>query len=150
MRKLILLCVLLFTSVFSFAQFDVGEPVQWQASIVEVEPGVFEVQVVAKIEKDWHTYGLGPYDGGPNPTLLTVSGEGVELIGEPYVKQGGRRVMDKTFGMEIDLIEESSDSLTALEFKWGNKKPAIPTVFQKAYPHAEYHVVNKDNYLEFI
>ncbi len=107
MRKLILLCVLLFTSVFSFAQFDVGEPVQWQASIVEVEPGVFEVQVVAKIEKDWHTYGLGPYDGGPNPTLLTVSGEGVELIGEPYVKQGGKRVMDKTFGMEIDLIEDS-------------------------------------------
>ncbi len=107
MRKFILLCVLLFTSVFSFAQFDVGEPVQWQASIVEVEPGVFEVQVVAKIEKDWHTYGIGPYDGGPNPTLLTISGEGVELIGEPYVKQGGRRVMDKTFGMEIDLIEDS-------------------------------------------
>ncbi len=57
------------------------------------------------------------------------------------------RTYDK---QEIDLIEESSDSLTALEFKWGNKKPAIPTVFQKAYPHAEYHVVNKDNYLEFI
>jgi Predicted ATPase (AAA+ superfamily) len=33
------------------------------------------------------------------------------------------RTYDK---QEIDLIEESADSLTALEFKWGNKMPAAP------------------------
>lgn len=57
------------------------------------------------------------------------------------------RTYDK---QEIDLIEESSEHLTALEFKWGNKTPSVPKVFQEAYPHAEYHVVNRDNYLEFI
>ena len=47
-------------------------------------------------------------------------------------------------------IEENTDNLTALEFKWGNKMPNAPKVFQEAYPHAEFHVVNRDNYLEFV
>lgn len=50
----------------------------------------------------------------------------------------------------IDLIEESAKSLTALEFKWGNKMPNVPKVFQEAYPHAEFHVVNRENYWEFV
>lgn len=57
------------------------------------------------------------------------------------------RTYDK---QEIDLIEESSTHLMALEFKWGNKNPLIPKAFQDAYPHAEYHVINRDNYLDFI
>lgn len=52
---------------------------------------------------------------------------------------------------EIDLVEERADHLTALEFKWGNNKlPTIPKAFHDAYPHADFHVVNRDNYLEFI
>lgn len=57
------------------------------------------------------------------------------------------RTYDK---QEIDLIEESADSLTALEFKWGNKMPSVPKVFQEAYPNAKFHVVNRENYLDFV
>jgi predicted AAA+ superfamily ATPase len=51
---------------------------------------------------------------------------------------------------EIDLIEENSDFLTALEFKWGNKKPDIPGIFKETYPKATFDVVNRDNYLNYI
>ncbi len=51
---------------------------------------------------------------------------------------------------EIDLIEESSDELTALEFKWGKKMPKMPKAFREAYPQATFHVVNTENYMEFI
>ena len=57
------------------------------------------------------------------------------------------RTYDK---QEIDLIEESADNLTALEFKWGNRTPSVPKAFQEAYPHAEFHVVSRENYLDFI
>ena len=57
------------------------------------------------------------------------------------------RTYDK---QEIDLIEESAESLTALEFKWGDKMPNAPKVFQEAYPHAEFHVVNRENYLKYL
>lgn len=51
---------------------------------------------------------------------------------------------------EIDLVEEVSGELTALEFKWGDKNPLPPKAFQEAYPHASFRVVNRENYLSFI
>ena len=51
---------------------------------------------------------------------------------------------------KVDLIEESPQALTAIEFKWGYKSPNVPKAFQDAYPNADYHVVNRANYLDFI
>lgn len=51
---------------------------------------------------------------------------------------------------EIDLIEETADSLCALEFKWGKKSPAAPKIFMETYPNTVYSVVNRNNYEDFI
>ncbi len=51
---------------------------------------------------------------------------------------------------EIDLIEESSDSITALEFKWSEKRAKVPQAFKVAYPNTLFKFVNRDNYLEYI
>jgi predicted AAA+ superfamily ATPase len=51
---------------------------------------------------------------------------------------------------EIDLIEESSDSLSALEFKWGDKKANMPGIFKETYPNATFDAVNRDNYLNYV
>lgn len=78
------------------------------------------------------------------------------LIGE-RIKANYNEGLNKEFyfwrtydRQEIDLIEDGSDSLTALEFKWGNKKPNVPSVFKEAYPNATFNVISKDNYLSFI
>lgn len=57
------------------------------------------------------------------------------------------RTYDK---QEIDLIEDNSTKIAAFEFKWGKKMPAVPRSFQETYPDAEFNVINKDNYLNFI
>lgn len=52
---------------------------------------------------------------------------------------------------ELDWLEEKGDNLEGFEFKWNeNKKVKIPTAFAKAYPEADFTVVNKSNYLDFI
>ena len=51
---------------------------------------------------------------------------------------------------EIDLVEESGDTLTALEFKWGQKSPLVPKIFRETYPGSAFHVVNRENYLDFV
>lgn len=78
------------------------------------------------------------------------------LISE-RVKQNLNERLNKEFyfwrtydGQEIDLIEETSDSLTALEFKWGDKTPVVPKAFGIAYPEASFSVVNRDNYLRYL
>jgi predicted AAA+ superfamily ATPase len=79
------------------------------------------------------------------------------IIGE-RIKSNHNELLNKEFyfwrtydRQEIDLVEERADSLTGLEFKWGNSKtPTAPKAFREAYPHAEYHVINRENYLDFI
>ncbi|MCL1937861.1 MAG: ATP-binding protein [Candidatus Azobacteroides sp.] len=57
------------------------------------------------------------------------------------------RTYDK---QEVDLVEESSNPLFALQFNWGNKSSIMPKSFNEIYPHVEYKVVNRDNYLDYI
>jgi len=51
---------------------------------------------------------------------------------------------------EIDLIEEKEGKLFAYEFKWKEDKTKIPKFFAENYPDAEYFVVNRDNYYQFL
>ncbi|MBR3303378.1 MAG: thiol:disulfide interchange protein, partial [Bacteroidales bacterium] len=90
-----------------FAQFDLEQPVKWSPKVVHLEGNEYEIQIIAKIAPDWHTYDLGPYKDGPNPTIMTLSlPAGVIAVGEPYVKVGGKKEFDSTFGMEIGHIED--------------------------------------------
>ena len=51
---------------------------------------------------------------------------------------------------EVDYIEESNNSLTAFEFKWGKSRPVIPKEFIDTYGVVDYNVINGDNYLDFV
>lgn len=52
---------------------------------------------------------------------------------------------------EVDYIEEVDGSLTAFELKWNSKKKArFPKTFLEAYSIAGTHVVNPDNYYDFL
>lgn len=52
---------------------------------------------------------------------------------------------------ELDWLEVKAEQLTGFEFKWNsNKKSKIPTAFAKAYPEADFEVIDPANYLDFI
>lgn len=52
---------------------------------------------------------------------------------------------------ELDWLEEIGENLEGFEFKWNeNKKVKIPLAFSKAYPDANFSVISKNNYLDFI
>lgn len=51
---------------------------------------------------------------------------------------------------EIDFIEEKGGKLYASEMKWSDKKTRIPKAFQNSYPDAQWEIVNRQNYLQFL
>lgn len=52
---------------------------------------------------------------------------------------------------EIDLIEVKNKTMHAFEFKYSaSKSPKVPVAFEKAYPKANFEVINDKNYLDFI
>lgn len=64
-----------------------------------------------------------------------------------YIEQYFWRTYDK---QELDLVEECDGNLLAMEIKWGKKNPKLPNVFANAYQGAEFQVINKDNYLDWV
>jgi len=53
-------------------------------------------------------------------------------------------------GQEVDLLEVKDGNINAYEFKWGVKSTKIPVAFSKAYPDAQFSVINRENYLDWI
>lgn len=52
---------------------------------------------------------------------------------------------------EIDWVEDRGGKLYGYEFKWNSrKKVKAPGAWTKAYPDAEYHVVNPTNYSDWL
>ena len=103
LRTLMVAAVLLlglFSSRQMYAQ-DFEQPVSWNATSQSVEEGVYEIKLTAAMDGTWHIYDFGPYDGGPTPTVLKVEGEGIELVGEPYIVGDVHKAYDEIFGMDI-------------------------------------------------
>ena len=64
------------------------------------------MQFHGAIEGKWHIYDLGPYDGGPNPTVLKIEEvAGIKLVGTPYIKSDVHKAFDEMFNMEIGTCE---------------------------------------------
>ncbi|MFZ2202283.1 MAG: ATP-binding protein [Microgenomates group bacterium] len=54
---------------------------------------------------------------------------------------------------EIDLVEERGGKLHGIEFKWSAGKRKLsrpPRDWLKTYPNADYQIINRENYLNFI
>ncbi|MEA3295627.1 MAG: ATP-binding protein, partial [Patescibacteria group bacterium] len=51
---------------------------------------------------------------------------------------------------EIDLVEERDGKLFGYEIKWENKKYKEPKLWKATYSNAEFEIINRDNYLDFI
>ena len=52
---------------------------------------------------------------------------------------------------EIDWVEDRGGKLYGYEFKWSPKKNVkIPVAWRKSYPSAEFQVINRENYLDWI
>ncbi len=53
-------------------------------------------------------------------------------------------------GQEIDLLELNNGEIQALESKWKDGKVKIPSAFGKAYSTANFSILTRDNYLDWI
>ena|SRR3989338_2605289 len=53
-------------------------------------------------------------------------------------------------GQEIDIIKETNGELTAIECKWSEVSGKPPSAWREAYPDADFRIIHKENYLDFI
>lgn len=53
-------------------------------------------------------------------------------------------------GAELDYVEEGMGLLKGFEIKFSQKSPPAPKSWTESYPEADYTVVNRSNYLDFL
>jgi thiol:disulfide interchange protein DsbD len=105
-KKYIITALLLLVSWTAAAQF--ADPVVWRHEVKGTSTdNVYEVVFTAAIAAPWHMYDLGPYEGGPNPTVFTFEPtEGVRLEGAIVQVTEPKRIEDPIFGMVIGYFAE--------------------------------------------
>nr|WP_106633971.1 cytochrome c biogenesis protein CcdA [Alistipes sp. Marseille-P5061] len=79
-----------------------AQEVGWTGSVEPLGGAEYELRFEAAIPSGFHMYDMGPYERGPNPTVITLSPEaGVELVGSVEQRTKPHRYFDQMFGMEI-------------------------------------------------
>ncbi len=83
-----------------------AQSVKWTSSVEPLEGDTYRIVLEAAIPVPYHMYDMGPYEGGPNATVITFApSEGIELEGEVEQLTAPHRYFDKTYGMEIGTFE---------------------------------------------
>ena len=105
MKKFLLFLTAALFCLAPEAKAQIRQPVKWEVSAKKVKKNVYEIKADGKIRTGWHIYDLQEYEGGPNPTVFTVSGEAVESAGAAKITSKVVREFDDAFGMEIGTCE---------------------------------------------
>jgi predicted AAA+ superfamily ATPase len=78
------------------------------------------------------------------------------IVSEQRKKQEYLRIFSNNYfwrtydQKEIDWVEEREGKLYGYEIKWGDGRTKIPKLWEETYTNAEFQVINRENYLEFI
>ncbi len=101
----ILFAVLTLMAVTGTAQNEI----KWSSSVEKKGDGKYTLVINAKIANGWHLYDFGPYDGGPNPTVIKFEpAEGVTFDGEVRIISPVTKYYDDLYMMEIGYFEKKA------------------------------------------
>ncbi len=112
--------------------------------------------------KKWYFYDNGIRNALINNFSPLVSRNDIGQLWEQYVLaerikyNAYRNYQPRYFfwrtydGQEIDFLESQNQQLKAFECKWKTQNVKKPVAFAKAYPDAEFSIIDQTNYLEWI
>lgn len=78
------------------------------------------------------------------------------LVAERKKKVEYQRIYNSSYfwrtysGAELDYVEERNGELHGYEFKWNTGKAKAPATWLETYPNANFSLVNRENYLDFL
>ncbi|MDE6778594.1 MAG: thiol:disulfide interchange protein, partial [Alistipes sp.] len=136
LRTIAMFCALL---CMATAQAQ-DNPVKWSTGVEHLGGADYRVTLTARIADGWHIYDLGPYEVGPNPTVVTFKAEGAAIEGEMKMLDKAHKYYDDIFMTEIGTFEKrarfaqnvrlTADKATiAIDVEWMacNDQSCMPT-----------------------
>ena len=79
-----------------------AQQVAWSSSVEPLDEGVCRIVLEASVPSGYHMYDMGPYEGGPNATVIRfLPADGVRYEGEVQPLAEAEHHYDELFGMMI-------------------------------------------------
>ena len=104
MKRLSGTLLLLFFSIFICVAQETSAPVKWRFSVKMTSPTDGVVTVTARVQGNWHIYGLKKIANGPVPTTFNFSeSKGVRFTDEFKPSVPVTEKVDPAFGLKIGL-----------------------------------------------
>ena len=125
MKNIRLSVVLFLLAAVSFAVPASAHQVKWSAETEKLADDLYRVVVTADIDKGWHMYDLGPYESGPNPTVIAFSAEGAAADGKMEVLTAPHRYHDDVYGCEIGTYEGQAKFAQNFRLTAGNESAKV-------------------------
>lgn len=123
MKKIFFLVIILCIYSSGFAQ--VKSPVTWTFTAMKKTTGVYEIHLIATLEKGWHTYSQATPAGGPVPVTITFTRNPLlTLVGT--AKEVGKMEQhdEPLFGVSVKQFSNKVDFVQVVKVK-GNIKTVL-------------------------
>jgi len=112
----VILLQALFFSLFA----QIEQHTRWTFSAQQTAPGEFEVTYSCKLDPGWHIYSQFIEEGGPIPTVFTMTKDARIIIpGKPLEKGKAIKQYDEIFAMELTWFEKKVDFIQQVKAKPG-------------------------------
>ena len=127
MKKFIFLLIFSISTLLVSAQ--IPEPVEWSATIKNIEDNRYLITFKVKIEEPFHIYDMGPYENGPIVTKFTFEkSDSIEFIGSVKAVTPATKEFDESFGIEIGQYE--GEASFTQEFKTSHPDAKIKVAIE--------------------
>ncbi len=116
MKKIFFALFFVFSSHVLFAQLL--NPVDWTVTSKKINDKIYEVHLIATINKGWHIYSQNTPDGGPVPTTITFTKNPLlDLDGK--VKESGKLEQrhEEIFGVDVKQFSDKVEFIQVIKLK---------------------------------
>lgn len=124
--RLISLLAVMILGLSASAQQPAARPIKWTISTHMANEYSGVVNITATPDAGWHLYGTDLPEGGPQPTVIDLSGStGLEFKGElkPSIKP--KTVSDPIFGIDLNWWAKPVTFSVRFNIKAGKQNPRI-------------------------
>ena len=116
MKKIFFALFLVFSSHVLFGQ--ILNPVDWTITSKKINDKIYEVHLIATINKGWHIYSQTTPEGGPVPTSITFTKNPL-LDLEGKVKESGKLEQrhEEIFGVDVKQFSDKVEFIQVIKLK---------------------------------
>lgn len=92
--------------------------VNWKYKANRISPGVYELHLIATVDKPWHIYSQNSPEGGPLPTRIVFDSSS-SLVYEGVPKEKGRLIQkfEEVFAIDVEYYDSNITFIQLVKLK---------------------------------